>query len=43
MDSYQWIMCAGLVVWIGLGLYLCLLARRQTLLSGRISRLEEKE
>ncbi|MDR2801570.1 MAG: CcmD family protein [Desulfovibrio sp.] len=43
MDSYQWIMYAGLAVWIGLGLYLCLLTRRQALLSGRISRIEEKE
>ncbi|MDR1491001.1 MAG: CcmD family protein [Desulfovibrio sp.] len=43
MDNYQWIMYAGLAVWIGLGLYLYLLTRRQTLLSGRISRIEEKE
>ena len=39
MDSYEWILYAGAAVWIGLGLYLCLLARRQNALSRRISRM----
>jgi CcmD family protein len=32
-------MYAGMAVWLGLGLYLCLLCRRQIALSRRISRL----
>lgn len=36
MDSYEWILYAGMAVWIGLGLYLCLLARKQAALSRRI-------
>ena len=46
MDSYEWILYAGAAVWSGLGLYLCLLARRQMALSRRISqmaRLMEKD
>ena len=39
MDSYEWILYAGASVWAGIGLYLCLLARRQTILSRRISRM----
>lgn len=39
MDSYEWILYAGAAVWIGLGLYLCLLARRQTALSRRINQM----
>lgn len=36
MDSYEWILYAGIAVWLGLGLYLSLLARRQALLARRI-------
>lgn len=46
MNSYEWIMYAGIAVWAGLGLYICLLARKQALLSRRIdqmSRLMEEE
>jgi CcmD family protein len=32
-------MYAGIAVWLGLGLYLCLLARKQIALSRRISRM----
>ncbi|MDR2489339.1 MAG: CcmD family protein [Desulfovibrio sp.] len=39
MDSYDWIMYAGMVVWAGLGTYLCFLARRQAALSRRISQM----
>ena len=39
MDSYEWIMYAGAAVWVGLGLYLCLLARKQITLSRRISQM----
>ena len=39
MDSYDWIMYAGMAVWSGLGLYLCLLARRQAALSRRIAQM----
>lgn len=39
MNSYAWVMYAGIAVWLGLGLYLCLLCRRQIALSRRISRL----
>jgi CcmD family protein len=39
MNSYEWIMYAGMAVWAGLGLYVCLLARRQTLLSRRVRRM----
>jgi CcmD family protein len=39
MDSYEWIMYSGMAVWLGLGLYLCLLARKQSALSRRISRI----
>ncbi|MDR2124140.1 MAG: CcmD family protein [Desulfovibrio sp.] len=39
MDSYEWIMYAGAAVWCVLGLYLAVLARRQALLSERVSRL----
>lgn len=40
MNGYQWIMYAGIAVWTGLGLYLCLLARRQSVLTKRIARME---
>lgn len=47
MNSYEWIMYASMAVWGGLGLYVCLLARRQMLLSRRVGRMaalmEEKE
>ena len=39
MDSYDWILYAGIAVWAGLGLYLCLLARKQIALSKRISQM----
>ena len=39
MDSYEWILYAGAAVWVGLGLYLCLLARKQAALSRRISQM----
>ena len=39
MNSYEWIMYAGMAVWLGLGLYLCLLARKQLSLSRRVSRM----
>ncbi|MDR0828302.1 MAG: CcmD family protein [Desulfovibrio sp.] len=41
MDSYEWIMYASLVIWIGIGLYLCVLGRKQALLSRRIKRMTE--
>lgn len=40
MNSYEWIMYAGIAVWSGLGLYLCLLACKQNALSRRITRME---
>ncbi len=46
MDSYLWIMYAAIAVWVGLGLYLCLLARKQARLNNRIEqmgRLMEKD
>jgi len=39
MNSYEWIMYAGIAVWAGLGLYLCLLARRQQTLARRIEQM----
>ena len=39
MDSYSWIMYAGMATWAGLGLYLCILARKQATLSRRISQM----
>lgn len=39
MDSYEWIMYAGAAVWTAIGLYLCLLGKRQAVLSKRIARL----
>ena len=39
MDSYDWILYAGIAVWAGLGLELCLLARKQIALSKRISQM----
>ena len=39
MDSYEWILYAGTAVWVGLGCYICLLARRQITLSRRISQM----
>ena len=36
MDSYEWILYAGAAVWAGLGLYLCVLARKQANLSRRV-------
>lgn len=39
MNSYEWIMYAGIAVWTVLGLYLCILARRQASLSRRIDRM----
>lgn len=46
MNSYEWIMYAGIAVWTGLGLYVFTLARRQIALSQRIvqmARLMEDE
>ena len=39
MNSYEWLLYAGIAVWSGLGLYLCLLARRQQVLSKRLRQL----
>lgn len=39
MNSYEWIMYAGIAVWSGLGLYIFLLARRQAALSRRIEQM----
>ncbi|MDR2605374.1 MAG: CcmD family protein [Desulfovibrio sp.] len=39
MDSYKWIMYAGIAVWCVLGLYLAVLAHRQARLSERSTRL----
>lgn len=39
MNSYEWILYAGLAVWSGLGLYLAFLARRQARLSKRVRQL----
>ena len=36
MNSYEWLLYAGIAVWAGLGLYLCLLARKQQVLSKRL-------
>ncbi len=41
MDSYSWIMYAGMATWAGIGLYLCFLARRQALLSRRLGRMAQ--
>lgn len=46
MDSYEWLLYAGIAVWAGLGLYLCTLCRKQSALSRRITqaaRLLEKD
>ncbi|MDR0339851.1 MAG: CcmD family protein [Desulfovibrio sp.] len=39
MNSYEWILYAGIAVWSGLGLYLALLAHKQAGLSRRIKQL----
>lgn len=39
MDSYEWIMYAGMAIWAGLGLYLALLGKRQADLARRIARM----
>lgn len=39
MNSYEWIMYAGIAVWTGLGLYVFTLARRQMNLSRRITQM----
>lgn len=39
MNSYEWILYAGVAVWSGLGLYLSMLALRQARLSKRINQL----
>lgn len=39
MNSYEWILYAGIAVWSGLGLYLGFLAVRQARLSRRIRQL----
>lgn len=39
MNSYEWIMYAGMAIWSGLGLYICLLARRQANLAKRIAQM----
>lgn len=39
MDSYEWVMYAGMAVWAGLGAYLCFLARKQFVLSRRITQM----
>ncbi len=39
MNSYEWIMYAGIAVWAGLGLYIFTLARRQSALSRRIAQM----
>jgi|GEM_PF-421235 len=39
MNSYEWIMYAGIAVWAGLGLYVFTLARRQMHLSRRIAQM----
>lgn len=46
MNSYEWILYAGIAVWSGLGLYLAFLARKQMTLAKRIrqlSRLMEED
>jgi CcmD family protein len=39
MDSYEWILYAGIAIWAVLGLYLGFLARRQALLAKRIQQM----
>lgn len=39
MNSYEWLLYSGIAVWAGLGLYLCLLARKQQVLSRRIKQM----
>lgn len=39
MNSYEWIMYAGMAVWLGLGLYVSILARKQLTLSRRIAQM----
>lgn len=39
MNSYEWIMYAGIAAWAGLGLYVCLLAGRQARLAKRIDQM----
>ena len=39
MNRYEWIMYAGIAVWAGLGLYICLLARKQARLARRIDQM----
>ena len=39
MNSYEWIMYAGIAVWAGIGLYVFTLARKQIALSRRIAQM----
>lgn len=39
MNSCDWILYAGIAVWAGLGLYVCLLAARQARLARRIEQM----
>ena len=39
MNSYDWILYAGIAVWSGIGLYLAFLAAKQARLSKRINQL----
>lgn len=39
MNSYEWIMYAGMAVWAGIGLYVCYLGRKQAILAKRIERM----
>lgn len=39
MQSYEWIMYAGALVWAGIGLYVAFLGKRQADLARRIARL----
>lgn len=41
--SADWVMYAGMAAWIGIGLYLFFLARRQAAVTLRIRRLELSE
>lgn len=40
MESIQWLLAANAAVWLGIGLYLFLLARSQQTLDRRIRRME---
>ncbi|MDL2267615.1 CcmD family protein [Desulfovibrio sp. OttesenSCG-928-G15] len=41
MNSYEWIMYAGIAVWSGIGLYVCYLGRKQAKLAKRIERMAQ--